>query len=1616
MYRSYWEYCNEEFDKLIKEASRVSRQLKHDIWVMNKFNFYNADEEDLKRNDELMANLPRNKAEVYDNDVIKFYYGLMDDKHKVIFDRFMEMIEDRVLFYNFGNVRSYKSSSCYSEIKNICRFALSCLYLQRLKFNVVDYLGGKKYFENEVEYDFVDNAYYAATIDEDSEVLGVLSKMIYDNEGLIRFSNNIIQGMLLSDSEKAHDMVMDILKSSGRSEGLRQSVVNAIDLAKVGVYKRFLSFIHEENLICFSSVRMAFIMYMGIEEMVDVKRAKIIEEGIYNCLIGDELNKYLESESALDLYIGLYSIATESFENALEYIDKNFDDAMDYKKAVMMLFISNCNMKMPYKYVVNMIDSTRDDKILGIMLTRIGKRILFDNDKQKGEFIVKLSARLDTMKKNVGKYGIFEEDIKKAAYLSETVSYMIDLCSEIQDCYEHAYRHINRVDYIPRIDDISHPFVRNEIIKLIGSNKESHRSFAFKKINDENIELSPEEYELIAGFMKSKRSDTRKYVTTLFQKADPKVIIDCSIKLVSDKNYQKRSGGVSLLVDNKDRINVLDEYSKVEMLINEIDFGEELADEVSMLKGEQIQVKEANVIFDENYEPELKPITYDKSLAKKFVKIDEKRLKKYIEGVVKIHDSVIGRDVERKSYNGSVEVEKFGFGYLNSLRLNRPYGSNDDIKYTDYFFYEELVKLDSFVGNDELELFRFYIEVLCYEVKVKNDMYGRGLDIFEMLLAKKYYPKLPVVKKYLSNLDSKKREHYLDGCLSTLNMLEYYKKDNGVYVEVDYSLFFLNAYAYMVSQDAKSWFNKHKGNATAFSKILESYALSEKNFEERGELVFQLMMHFDKYNREKYWSFDYKYLFRFAEMGYLQKDYIYKEFFDFEDFGDNYKMTNSKRIINYVNNRARSEKASEMELEIYNNSISAMLEVELDRTEKDTIYSDSINTAKHFYGVEVFLKAIYKMGKMPFLRGYSWVRGGKKNTFSHIIYCCEPLESDTNELFNSLVKTYKISDKKLLESGMYNLKFIDYVSDYIGIKGIKKAAYYFKAHMNDHFDEEDKKMIRRYTDLDFDDLNRGQMDMKWFKESYDELGEKNFLMIYDSSKYITSGGNHKRAQYFADAVLGRLDEEEVLERINDKRNQDMVLAYGLLPLGKDKTKDAIKRYKRLQAFIKESKSFGAQRKASELGKANIAIQNLARTYGYEDVNRFVWMMETEMVSEISGFFEPKEIDEINICIDISNPSNPVIAVEKNGKMLKSVPAKYNKNEYVKELKRVKKELKEQYSRIKKSFENAMIDEVRFCLDEVMAFKKHPIIKHVIDKILWSNETVCGFLSDLNENGIVTLEGDVILSGNDYLVVTHPVVLLENRTWSDWQNYIMENQIQQPFKQVFREVYLMTNEERVNDGFTNRFAGYQIEPKQTYGVLKSRDWIVNNYDGFEKINHAHDLRVDLYCYADWYTPASIESPTLEKVLFVDNKTGKTKDMNELSEVIFSEVMRDLDLVVSVAYVGGVDVMMNHSTIEMRRRILEYNLGLFKVKNYTIDKNHIMVQGAYGNYSIHLGSGIIHMEGMGMLPVFPVHSQQRGHIFLPFVDEDPKTAEIISKVLMLAKDDKIKDPAVLVHLRG
>ena len=72
---------------------------------------------------------------------------------------------------------------------------------------------------------------------------------------------------------------------------------------------------------------------------------------------------------------------------------------------------------------------------------------------------------------------------------------------------------------------------------------------------------------------------------------------------------------------------------------------------------------------------------------------------------------------------------------------------------------------------------------------------------------------------------------------------------------------------------------------------------------------------------------------------------------------------------------------------------------------------------------------------------------------------------------------------------------------------------------------------------------------------------------------------------------------------------------------------------------------------------------------------------------------------------------------------------------------------------------------------------------------------------------------------------------------------------------------------------------------------------------------------------------------------------------------------MDLAVGVAHAGGVDPETSHSTVEMRRAIVEFNLPLFWDYERDAGRKPCADCGKRGSYSIHLGSGVIHQQGRG-----------------------------------------------------
>jgi hypothetical protein len=269
-----------------------------------------------------------------------------------------------------------------------------------------------------------------------------------------------------------------------------------------------------------------------------------------------------------------------------------------------------------------------------------------------------------------------------------------------------------------------------------------------------------------------------------------------------------------------------------------------------------------------------------------------------------------------------------------------------------------------------------------------------------------------------------------------------------------------------------------------------------------------------------------------------------------------------------------------------------------------------------------------------------------------------------------------------------------------------------------------------------------------------------------------------------------------------------------------------------------------------------------------------------------------------------------------------------------------------------------------------------------------------------------------IKADEKLRIAHPFDLYTAGQWQRWQHDCFERERVQPFKQVFRELYLVTAQEKADGAVSSRYAGQQVNPSQALALWGSRGW--STRDEVLKTFHREGLVAQVSFRHHGWTPLQVEGLTLEGIEFRKRGEYKPLLLSEVPPILFSEVMRDCDLVVSVAHRGGVDPEASASTVDMRAALLRETCGLLGISNYQINKQHVLIDGKLGKYSVHLGSAIVHRQPGGSLCIVPVHAQHRGRLFLPFADDDPRTAEVISKVLLLARDHEIQDPSILEQL--
>ena len=1485
----------------------------------------------------------------------------------------------------------------------------------------------------------------AAAIDlNDVKLIELLKDILTDEECEYYITPGIVRGIVMSDNVELRKDLIDYLLDAGLQEGVRQCICENMDAGTLEAQIDIFKAICDNNLIRYSSVRRALATQTGISDPDGVERLSdklfaLMKTVIFQPECCEELAL---STNHLQCHIGLWGLAIRDRQKSAELIERmvyeNMREPMIAASIHAFLYFSDPGrLTHLAKYVIDhyaddhaILTTWFDHFISGYQTLTNRAFLIFDNSvfdewrvigrkadpiplaphfeskEEAKEYYDKLGKLLEKIPKDGYKYSlgfVYEKWLLPEKILSRMflIAWMMqdnELLSELAPRYSEASCYDRECLQMAVWNPVTE--VQRHVLFQAALSRNSY----YDEIVDlvmPRIKLEDADYEYLKGCFRFKAINAREYLYELFLKAPDNILLKTTQDLLKAKKKEMRMAGLELVKRLKTEESRQAVYN---LLLSTVRLMDKLTpEEEIVIQGILDQDNAAGNILNQPgygiYDPNITttlPVVYcDINFIKRLF-VDWlphtlavlRKLDDFIEAHRDLQyedycdcERILGKSFWPVNYDVEEKIDKYPFPDLWRK------------------FYDEEIK------NFESLLLGLILSALgSATVKVLKDVFDIDLNRYYSIDEKyKYETHIDQIFECLFELHAKEHSAFLLDlycCFAGGIMSKPVEMTNAVYKAEDgkiYPLYQTRLFELLTDDVFKPFVRP------ADFRTYYIVAKSLDQFYQDNVMDLSAMEHIRAHLEQL-----------------ITKDEVYQSLFDldlgkvFKDIEPYIVDLNSPEVV-------KNPELAAITQEIYWPISELIFSIESKRTELETDFSDYIYAVPAIRGTKHLVELLTAIGDDIFDREayYRYHHSNSKRfCLSKLIMVSQPAPGEDENTLKDCLKDSQISPQRLVDVAMFNPTWAPIIEKYLGWDGLTSGVYYFTAHVGELFSdqyqgraERKKAIFARYTPISYEDLQQGAMALHWFKEAYDKLGEAHFQMLYKSAKYISETNKHTRARKYADAALGKYTIADTENQILDKRNKDLLMAYPLIPLVDGD--DCLKRYQFIQAFKKAAKNFGSQRRTSETAAAQMAIRNLASNAGYDDETRLILTMETKLSDAHAWAFEWTELDA-DIKIRIAQSSEDYsLSLEclKNGKSLKAVPSKYNKEAQVCELKEILRQLREQQSRTRQMFEEFMEYGTELPLDELQTLLRNKIAGPYLANLVFmlGNHSVY-----YSEHGFENPKGiKFSLAPNATLRIAHPYDLYQCGDWAFYQKYIFDYQIKQPFKQVFRELYLLTDEEREMKA-SMRFAGHQIKPKRTVGCLKGRRWIADYEEGLQKVYYKENIVARIYAVADWFSPCDIEYPTLEYVDFYDRKTYAPIPLKDIPPVIFSEVMRDVDLAISVAHAGDVDPETSHSTIEMRKLIAEYNMQLFGLKNVSFTEKHAHIEGKRASYNIHLGSGVIFQIGGSQIAVLPVHSQHRGKLFLPFIDDDPQTSEVMTKILFFANDMKIKDPYILKQI--
>jgi hypothetical protein len=451
-------------------------------------------------------------------------------------------------------------------------------------------------------------------------------------------------------------------------------------------------------------------------------------------------------------------------------------------------------------------------------------------------------------------------------------------------------------------------------------------------------------------------------------------------------------------------------------------------------------------------------------------------------------------------------------------------------------------------------------------------------------------------------------------------------------------------------------------------------------------------------------------------------------------------------------------------------------------------------------------------------------------------------------------------------------------------------------------------------------------------------------------------------------------------------------------------------------------------------------------------------------------------------------AKPVLGFHKpDGKPQKSVPAAIRETHAadLKELKAAAKDIAAMLPAQRDRIDGLFLEDKSWDLPTWRErYLDHPLVGVITRRLLWRFARGRDRAWDagaparsamwLDGVGLVGLDAEPVEPDDPTTRVRlwHPIEV-EQAEILAWREFLERHQLVQPFKQAHREVYLLTDAERNTGVYSNRYAAHVLRQHQFNALCAARRWknklrlmVDDEFPPASRTLPAWNLRAEFWIEG---AGADYGGDTNETGVFNHLITDQVRfygvgaasnsahaggggygmyadrhaindplPLDRIPPMVFSEIMRDVDLFVGVTSVGNNpawqdggpegryrDYWWSYSfgdlsgTAETRRDILSRLVPRLKIADRcSVGARYLTVRGDLRTYKIHLGSGNILMEPNDQYLCIVASSRADPtlppKLYLPF-EGDRTLAIILSKAFLLAADTEITDSTITSQIR-